>query len=180
MGDFTSMLASDLGRPKRFPKKSLIEPTVFPLFHTFIVAYCLRFTIHRKCDTSYRILLDNSVLGCFNGGVKAIVYYRDGKEYYFEPSQIMFFEADDDYTYAHTAKHLYRVRYRLYELEEILPDDFIRASKSGLANVRHVLAFSTTVGTTGKVEFYGSLKTLHVSRNNIKSLRAKLSERRIK
>lgn len=124
------------------------------------------------------ILVDFLNSGCFNEVVKAIVYYRDGKEYYFEPSQIMFFEADDDYTYAHTAKHLYRVRYRLYELEEILPEYFIRASKSGLANIRHILAFSTSVGTTGQVEFYGSLKTLHVSRKNIKPLRAKLSERR--
>ncbi|MFV0485266.1 MAG: LytTR family DNA-binding domain-containing protein [Candidatus Saccharimonadales bacterium] len=112
--------------------------------------------------------------------MKAIVYYRNSKEYYFDPSQIMFFEADDDYTYAHTAKHLYRVKYRLYELEKILPDYYTRASKSGLANIRHVLAFSTTVGTTGRVEFYGSLKTLHVSRNNIKTLRLALSERRAK
>lgn len=91
----------------------------------------------------------------------------------------MFFEADDDYTYAHTAEHLYRVRYRLYELEKILPKYFVRVSKSGLANARQVLAFSTVVGTTGMVEFYGSLKTLHVSRKNIKVLRVTLSKRRI-
>lgn len=118
-------------------------------------------------------------MNCLNWGVKGtIIYYRNNKEYYLEPSQILFFEADDDNTYAHTAQHIYRVRHRLYALESMLPEYFFRVSKSGLANTRLVLAFSSVIGTTGMVEFYGSLKTLHVSRKNIKPLKRQLSSER--
>jgi DNA-binding LytR/AlgR family response regulator len=112
-----------------------------------------------------------------NSIVRQITYHRDGKEYFFEPQKILFFEADDDNTYAHTASHFYKVRHRLYQLEGILPEDFLRASKSAIVNTHLILSFSSTVGTTGRVEFYGARKTLHISRKYIKPLKTKLQER---
>jgi len=109
--------------------------------------------------------------------VHQITYYRDNKEYFLEPKQILFFEAADDNTYAHTRNHIYRVRYRLYQLEAILPANFLRISKAGITNVNHVLSFATTVGTTGTVEFSNTDKKLHISRQYIKVLRGALKAR---
>lgn len=44
----------------------------------------------------------------------------------------------------------YRLKQRLYELEEILPDAFIRISKSALANEKHLVRF--TAGFSGAVD----------------------------
>ena len=109
--------------------------------------------------------------------MKPVTFYRDNKEYFLDLSQIIFFEASDDNTYAHTAKHIYRVHHRLYQLEPILPNNFLRVSKSGIANVSRILSFNTTVGTTGTVGFSGTIKQLHISRQYIKILRSALRNR---
>lgn len=38
----------------------------------------------------------------------------------------------------------YRLKQRLYELEEILPSDFIRINKSAIANQKHIERFAVT------------------------------------
>lgn len=106
-----------------------------------------------------------------------ITYFRHGKEFFLPTERVLFFEASDDNTYAHTRQYIYRVKFRLYEIEAILPDEFVRVSKSAVANVGQVVTFSSRVGTTGMVEFFGTHKRLHVSRKYIKSLRARLGSR---
>ncbi len=91
--------------------------------------------------------------------------------------KVLFFEASDDRVYAHTARRIYRVRGRLYEVENFVGGGFMRVSKSGLLNLRWVVTLSTVVGTTGVAEFAGSDKRLHVSRRYIKSLRGALRRR---
>jgi DNA-binding LytR/AlgR family response regulator len=109
--------------------------------------------------------------------VQTITYYRDRKEFFLEPEQILFFESADDKTYAHTREHIYRVKLRLYVLDAMLPLEFIRVSKSALANTSRILSFATLVGTTGVVEFKDSHKRLHISRAFIKALRSALRQR---
>jgi DNA-binding LytR/AlgR family response regulator len=109
--------------------------------------------------------------------VTNITYYRQGKEFFFNPNNILFFEASDDNTYAHTRQHIYRIKHRLYRLEAILPNNFLRISKSGIVNTNHILSFATTIGTTGTVEFRGAPKRLHISRQYIKPLRSALKAR---
>lgn len=45
---------------------------------------------------------------------------------------------------------IYRLKQRLYELEEMLPQSFIRISKSALANEKHLVRFTT--GFSGAVD----------------------------
>ena len=106
-----------------------------------------------------------------------ITYYRNQKEYFLEPSQILFFESTADHTYAHTRHHIYRVKSRLYILETLLPTNFLRISKSAIVNVNHILSFAVRIGTTGTVEFTHTPKRLHISRQYIKTLRSALKIR---
>ncbi|MDR1736928.1 MAG: LytTR family transcriptional regulator, partial [Oscillospiraceae bacterium] len=45
-----------------------------------------------------------------------LVLYRDGVEYYLPAEHILFFETQDEQVYAHTARDVYRIKRRLYEL----------------------------------------------------------------
>ncbi|WP_332525109.1 LytTR family DNA-binding domain-containing protein [Terrisporobacter sp.] len=42
-------------------------------------------------------------------------------EYYISLSDILFFETEENTMSAHTIDNVYQVKYKLYELEEILP-----------------------------------------------------------
>ncbi|MCL2280906.1 LytTR family transcriptional regulator, partial [Candidatus Saccharibacteria bacterium] len=55
---------------------------------------------------------------------RKLTLVRDGRDYYLPAENILFFEAVDGKTWAHTAKNIYEIKLRLYELENILPASF--------------------------------------------------------
>ena len=57
------------------------------------------------------------------------VFYRGNTEYYLTLDEILFFETDSDGINAHTRDNIYQTKYKLYELEELLPGSFMRISK---------------------------------------------------
>ena len=57
------------------------------------------------------------------------VFYRGNTEYYLTLDEISFFETDSDGINAHTRDNIYQTKYKLYELEELLPGSFMRISK---------------------------------------------------
>lgn len=61
-----------------------------------------------------------------------IVFYKGEAEYYFPLEKILFFETEEDGISAHTTSDIYKIKYRLYELEELLPGYFLRISKSAI------------------------------------------------
>ena len=58
-----------------------------------------------------------------------LIFYKDNQEYYFPLKEILFFETSESVVYAHTRSDTYRIRLKLYELEDILPRTFVRISK---------------------------------------------------
>lgn len=90
----------------------------------------------------------------------------------------MFFETDGDEIYAHTADDAYKSKYRLYELEELLPGYFMRVSKSTILNIKSIYAINRSVSTSCTVQFQKSYKQVYVSRHYYKPLRNRLEEKR--
>jgi len=108
-----------------------------------------------------------------------ITYYKEySNEYYMPVENIMFFETDAETVFAHTADDAYRVKYRLYELENFLPREFIRVSKSTILNIRHIYSIDRNIASASLVEFSKSYKQVYVSRFYYKNLRQRLDERR--
>ena len=107
-----------------------------------------------------------------------IVFYKNNKEYYLETKDVIFFETEDSNTYAHTKDETFLVKYRLYELEDILSKNFVRISKSTIVNINHILSISTSFGSSYSIEFNKSHKQVYVSRRYLKILRYGLEERR--
>ena len=101
------------------------------------------------------------------------------KEYYITVDEIFFVETDSSGVVVHTSKDIYETKLRLYELEEILPGNFIRVSKSTILNASKVRAIHKNITGASEVEFMGSSKKVFVSRNYFKLLIAKLEEKRL-
>ena len=107
------------------------------------------------------------------------IFYQDDKEFYFPLDNILFFETESNQVYAHTKKDVYQAKYRLYELEKMLPDCFIRVSKSTILNVYHVLSIKRNLTASSEVWFEGTHKQVYVSRNYYKQLKQRLEEKRL-
>ena len=110
--------------------------------------------------------------------IPEMVFYKDKEEYYFPLKNILFFETDNDTVFAHTATETYRTEFKLYELQKILPAQFIRISKSTIVNVKHILSISKNLASSSLVKFHKSHKQIYVSRLYYKDLKQRLSEER--
>lgn len=105
--------------------------------------------------------------------------FRGEKEYYITVDEILFFETDTSGVLLHTVNAIYETKYRLYELENLLPANFLRISKSAILNTKKIRAINKNITGASEVEFAGSNKRVFVSRNYLKVLMAKLEEKRL-
>lgn len=110
---------------------------------------------------------------------KRFVFYRDNTEYYLALEEILFFETDGDGINAHTRDNIYQTKYKLYELEDLLPGCFMRISKSSIVNTNHIYSISRNLTASSVVAFAGTHKQVYVSRYYYKPLVNKLEEKRM-
>ena len=106
-----------------------------------------------------------------------MVFYKEKDEYYFPLVNILFFETDQDAVYAHTAADIFKTEFKLYELQKMLPEKFVRVSKSAIVNIVHILSISKNLASSSLIKFQKSHKQIYVSRLYYKSLKQKLNER---
>lgn len=107
-----------------------------------------------------------------------VIFYKDNSEYYISLSEILFFETEKSSISAHTTDNVYQVKYKLYELEEILPTYFMRVSKSTILNINHIYSITRNITSSSIVEFQKTYKKVYVSRHYYKQLNLKLLEKR--
>lgn len=108
------------------------------------------------------------------------VFYRGNTEYYLALDEILFFETDGDGINAHTRDNIYQTKYKLYELEDLLPGCFMRISKSSIVNTNHIYSISRNLTASSVVAFAGTYKQVYVSRYYYKPLVNKLEEKRMR
>lgn len=106
-----------------------------------------------------------------------ITFYKQNQEYYFPLEEVLFFETEGEHVFAHTAADAYLVKYRLYELEQMLPRGFARAAKSTIVNLRQVYSITRNLTASSLVQFTGSHKQVYASRYYYRELRQRLQER---
>ncbi|WP_455543539.1 LytTR family DNA-binding domain-containing protein [Intestinibacter sp.] len=107
-----------------------------------------------------------------------IIFYKDNSEYYIPVSKILFFETDESSINAHTVDSIYQVKYKLYELEDILPNNFMRVSKSTILNIDYIYSITKNLTSSSIVKFQNTHKKVYVSRHYYKLLKFKLLEKR--
>lgn len=111
---------------------------------------------------------------------RKFVFYKGNTEYYLALNDILFFETDGGGINAHTKSDIYQTKYKLYELEEFLPGNFMRISKSAIVNTSHIYSISRNLTASSVVAFAGTHKQVYVSRYYYKPLIDKLEEKRLK
>jgi len=110
----------------------------------------------------------------------SLTFYKGNQEFYLTVEEVLFFETDGEQVYAHTASDAFRVRYRLYELEEILSRRFIRAAKGLIVNTARIYAINRNLTSSSQVQFVGTHKHVYVSRHYYKALKERMQERSTK
>jgi len=106
---------------------------------------------------------------------KKIVFFKGDTEYYLALDDVLFFETSGNEVWAHTAKEEYQVHYKLYELEELLPRYYMRVSKGAILNTNKVYSIVRNLTAASKIEFFGTHKSVYVSRSYFKALKDRLS-----
>ncbi|KRM95367.1 response regulator [Liquorilactobacillus aquaticus DSM 21051] len=106
----------------------------------------------------------------------SLLFYKKGTEYYINVDDILFFETNARQIHAHTEDDVYVVKYRLYELEDILSDEFMRVSKSTILNTNKIFSLTHSVSNS-LIQFQNSHKQIYVSRKYYKLLRKRLEEK---
>lgn len=106
-----------------------------------------------------------------------IVANKNNEIYFIELKDIICFFSKDKYIYIRTKNDEYRVKYKLYEIEEKLDKRiFIRISKSCIINMEQVECFDTSILGTIKVKLKDNTKEI-VSKRNVSNVMKILNER---
>lgn len=99
-----------------------------------------------------------------------LVGYVEREVYKIGLSEVCCFVAEENNVYAVTSKNKFKVKLRLYQIEEMLNDGFIKINQSCIANIKEIKKFDTSVSGTLKVIFKNGY-TDYVSRRNLKSVK---------
>ena len=135
-------------------------------------------TIHCR-ELSDEVIELQRQIASYCSGTKRIIAEKNGTEFYLELKDLCFMEADGNYIAIHTATDIYRTKQKLYELEELLPRDFIRVSKSAIINTKQVTAIKKNIAGPSEIAFKGSSKRTYASRNYIRALLEIMDEKRL-
>lgn len=103
--------------------------------------------------------------------------FKDNIEYYIDLKSILFFETDDLFVSAHTKDNVFQTKYKLYELENTLPNYFVRVSKSAILNINHIYSINRNITSSSTVIFNNTYKKVYVSRMYYKLLKQKMEGR---
>lgn len=111
-------------------------------------------------------------------GSRHLMLYKDNVDFYIPLDSILFFETSDNCISAHTVDRVYETTYRLYELEELLPRDYMRVSKSTIINLNHIYSISRNLTSSSAIQLRNTHKQVFVSRYYYKPLKQRLEEKR--
>lgn len=107
-----------------------------------------------------------------------IVATKNNELFLLKTNDILYFYSDEKYIYAKTRDEGYRVKQKMYELEEILPNNkYIRISSAYIINIDKTISFD--MGQIGSL--YAKMedgKKLEVSKRKIKEVKNFLNERK--
>ena len=84
--------------------------------------------------------------------------------------EVVCFLVEEGKVYAITDKNRFRLKCRLYQLEETLPEDFVKINQSCIANIKKIERFDTSVSGTLLIKFKNGYKD-YVSRRQMKAVK---------
>lgn len=104
-----------------------------------------------------------------------VIGIKDSKIYLLSTNKIIYFYSQEKNNYCKTENGLFKVKEKLYELENVLSKDFIRISNSCIINLNFVESFDPSLTGTVKVIFKDGTKE-YVSRRKISEVMKRIKE----
>lgn len=114
---------------------------------------------------------------CGRQSMQKMFFFKADKEYLFDISEVIYFEADNNKIFAHIGNEVYEARNKLYELEGIgYSKGFIRINKGTVVNVNYVLSVEAEFSGNYTLFLKNSERTLTISRKYMKNFKKYIME----
>ena len=120
--------------------------------------------------TRERTKLTDDIKALVGDSVPELMGYKENQAVKLSADEVYCFIVEGNKVYALTDKEKFQLKCRLYQLEEILPDIFVKINQSCLANIRKIGRFDTSVSGTLLVKFKNGYKD-YVSRRQMKAVK---------
>lgn len=105
---------------------------------------------------------------------KRSIFVSNKEETFFCPfDQIYYFESVDKRTFVYVKEACYETKYRLYEIEEMLPYNFFRCSKAMIININKLASVKAEFNARMRGVMINDEEVI-ISRNYVKELKGKL------
>ena len=123
--------------------------------------------VHQKNETSQKI-------EDFVSGLSTELYgYRDKISVRLSPSEIQCVTIQDGKSFAMTQDETYQLKERLYMLEDVLGDSFLKINQSCIANIHKIKKFDATFSGALLVIFQNGYRD-YVSRRRLKAVKERI------
>jgi DNA-binding LytR/AlgR family response regulator len=110
-------------------------------------------------------------LNQLKNGSSKMNFSKDNNIILVEKKDILFFESVDDKVFAYTLEDALETKFKLYELEEILPSkNFFRANKAVIVNVNKIKSLSPAFGGRFEAILKNGYRVI-ISRNYVPKLK---------
>ncbi len=126
-----------------------------------------------------KILRLQSTVSMLYGGTSELSFLLGDTEYFIDVHDILFFETQDKKVSVHTSDGMYYTDRKLYELMTLLPDFFVRISKSCIVNVFKISSIDKNITGSSTAHFKGCPKVAYISRMYYNDLRKIIKEKRL-
>lgn len=104
---------------------------------------------------------------------EGLLGYGEGEIVRIDPQKTACFTVENGHTYAVTENRKYRMKHRLYQLEESLGNDFVKINQSCIVNVKMIESFKTSIGGSLMVILRGGHRD-YVSRRQLKAVKERI------
>lgn len=102
-----------------------------------------------------------------------LIGYTDREGVKLNLADIYRFTVENNRVFAETDECNYRLKFRLYQLEERLPESFIKINQSCIANIRMIERFDASVSSSLLVKFRNGSSD-YVSRRQLRTVKERL------
>ncbi len=107
------------------------------------------------------------------GESSTLLGFAEDEIYNINPADVYCFISESNKIFALTDKGRLRLKTRLYNLEEMLGNDFIKINQSCIANLNKIEKFDTSISGTLAAIFKNGYRD-YVSRRNLRSIKERL------
>lgn len=117
--------------------------------------------------------LVNKIKDIALGYEQHLIGYIENEKVIIDIDSVYCFIVENNKVYAVTEKNRYKLRTRLYQIEENLPENFVKLNQSCIANINYIERFIATMSASLMVRFKNGYEE-YVSRRQLKSVKERM------